>query len=1299
MSEAPGWEFWIDVGGTFTDCVARSPDGSIRIHKLLSSGVYKGRVATGSTRWIVRAEDRTRDPARFFEGYSLTLLEVASDVRHAAPCASEVARVVRFDPDTGELALDRPLHAAPSPGIAYELSSNDEAPVAGIRWLLGRRLDETIGNVTVRLGTTRGTNALLERQGAATAFVTTRGFGDALRIAYQNRPKLFALHIRKPADIFQTVVELDERIDGYGRVLAPLDVERTRQSLLELKDAGIESLAVCLLNAYRNAVHEERVFEIACDLGFEQVSVSTQLAPIQRLVDRGDTTVVDAYLAPTIRQYVASIRKKLPHATIKLMTSAGSLTDAERFVGKDSILSGPAGGVVGAAYVGRQAGFGKVIGFDMGGTSTDVSRFDGEYERRYVMEVNDPESGAGVRIVAPMLSIETVAAGGGSICWFDGQKTCVGPRSAGSHPGPACYGRGGPLCITDVNLLLGRIVADQFAFPLDRAAAELRLREIAQKVAAATGKEICWEELAYGFVRVANAKMAAAIKKVSIARGHDIRDHALVSFGGAGAQHASALAAELGIQTIVQHPYAGVLSAFGIGIADVARFAVRHVGKPYSDGAGQLDPLFEELEADLRKQVEAEGIPAARILAGRRLLDLRYKGQDATIAVPRPSDGDYAAEFARRHRRRYGFNYTGRGIEIHAARLEVVGMSDRPAPTRFGSAEPRQKSPAKTRAYFAGRWHSTDIVARDQLAMGEVVVGPAIIAEAHCTIVVEPDWQAELTNRNELVLTATSGAKGQASSPAGSSPCGHEADPILLELFNNHFASIAEQMGVTLARTALSTNVKERLDFSCAVFSDRGALVVNAPHIPVHLGAMSETVQRLIADIGPMQPGDVYVTNDPYRGGSHLPDVTVVTPVFDAMGERILFFVGSRAHHAEIGGVCPGSMPPFSTCLAEEGVLIRSFRLVCGEQSNEAALRRILSSGPFPSRAVEDNIADINAQVAANQTGVALLGDLVAASGLETVQVYMRHIQRAAESKMRQALLRIAAGVYRFADTLDDGAVVSVTVTVKHSRHGGEAIVDFSGTGAVHRGNLNANPAIVRAAVMYCFRCLIDEDIPLNDGVLAPVRISIPANCLLNPPADDDPRRCAAIVGGNVETSQRVVDVILGALGVAAASQGTMNNFLFGRAATAFAPGFGYYETIGGGSGGGPGFDGASAVHTHMTNTRITDVEVLEARYPVRAKRFAIRRGSGGGGKYPGGDGIVREIEFLDALEVSLVTNRRTTEPFGLAGGGPGARGRNTFLRAGETTPQALCSAVQMQVRAGDILLLETPGGGGYGSA
>ncbi len=1288
-------DFWIDVGGTFTDCVARATDDSLHTHKLLSTGVYQGCLGSGPTRAHFCDPQRTGNPPEFFAGWRMRMFAPGQ----AEPV--DEAEVAAFDAAGGRFTFNHPLTVQPAAGWRYELRCDDEAPVIGIRWLLGKRLNEPVGPIRVRLGTTRGTNALLERRGAMTALVTTAGFGDILAIGSQQRPHLFDLAIRKPAPLYREVIELDERVSADGGILRALDERDARQRLTEAHARGVEALAVCLLNSYRNAVHEQRVAALAREIGFAHASISTALSPLQRIVWRGETTVINAYLTPVIGRYLASLRAALPEASLKLMTSAGGLVDADSFVAKDSILSGPAAGVVGAAHVARAAGIKRVIGFDMGGTSTDVSRYDGRFEHRHEMELHDRESGGSIRLSAPMLAIETVAAGGGSICDFDGIKPIVGPRSGGADPGPACYGRGGPLCLTDVNLFLGRVTPDMFPFPLDRDAVRRRLNELVTRIHAATNRRYTPYDLAAGYVAIANTHMAAAIKRASVQKGYDPRDHALVSFGGAGGQHACAVARELGITRILCHAHAGVLSAYGIGMADICRFAEFDVGRPLDDAAlNAIEPRFTALEADLRQQVERDGVADADIRPARRMLDLRYAGQDTAISIDGPQDGDWRAAFERGHEQLYGFVHADREVEIHAARLEVAGTTSQGVPASLPTI-PASATPAALRrddAYFAGTHHETPVYDRAALPGGVVITGPAIILEKTGTIVVEPGWQAEHASRGDILLTAQPDRTTAVPRVnRGATAPGSNCDPITLELFNNRFAAICEQMGATLQRTALSTNVKERLDFSCAVYDSTGDLVAHAAHIPVHIGAMGHCVKDMLDETGGRcRPGEVYITNDPYRGGSHLPDVTVITPAFDEYARQVMFYVATRAHHAEIGGIAAGSMSPAGHRLSEEGVCIPLMPLVvqgatqdsrpAGDvRFDEARLRDVFVTAEHPSRAFDQNLADIRAQIAANRCGVGLLRDMARQQGRELVSEYMRHIQRAAETKMRAAIERLPDGQCRFTDYLDDATPIVVTISIG----GGTARVDFTGTSAVHRGNLNATPAIVSSAVLYCFRCLIDEDIPLNAGVLNPLEVIIPPG-LLNPPRADDPAHCPAVAGGNVETSQRIVDCTFGALGIVAASQGTMNNLTFGDDK------FGYYETIAGGTGAGPGFHGADAVHSHMTNTRLTDPEVLEHRYPVRLRSFSIRRGSGGDGKYHGGNGVTREIEFLKPLDVTLLTQRRTRPPYGVAGGSPGGCGKNVLIAA-NAPPSDLGPVAQLRVAAGDILRIETPGGGGYG--
>jgi 5-oxoprolinase (ATP-hydrolysing) len=1280
------WQFWIDVGGTFTDCFALRPDGQLLRRKVLSSGITKGKieaVADGGRTVVDPA--RRGEPPNFWNGYRLRLLDEGGQV-------TEENTVAEFNSRDGTLRLTASARHGPQSGQSYELTAAEEAPVLAIRLTMGLSIDEPIPSVSLKLGTTRGTNALITRRGAETAFVTTRGFGDILRIGYQNRPRLFELTVRKPPPLFCAVAEIDERITREGQVLTAPDPAQVRTALSALCEQHVQSLAICLLNGDCQPQHERLVAGIAREMGFSEISLSHEVAPLIKLVSRGDTTVVDAYLNPVLRSYVQLLRRSLDaqgSSDIRLLTSSGGLVSARRFVGKDSILSGPAGGVVGFSRAAGAAGFHRALGFDMGGTSTDVSRFDGRFELEYETEK------AGVRVVAPMMAIETVAAGGGSICHFDGVKMAVGPDSAGADPGPACYGRGGPLSVTDVNLYLGKLLAAHFPFPLNHDAVQQRLDQLCDTIQSTTGRHYTPHELAEGFLRIANANMANAIRSISIAKGYDPADYVLVSFGGAAPQHACAVAEELGIVRILNHPDAGILSAYGIGLADVVRHHVEGVYRPYSEKAvADLEPVFERLTDQACREIVAEGVASDRIHTVRSL-DLRYRGLDAFLTISCPNVGTYQSVYQAEHRRRYGYVHEDRPLEIVAAKVEAVGRSrtqlpeSRPCAAR--SPEPR----STTRVYFEQQPHTASVYDRQALRPGDTIEGSAIVVESVSTTVVDPRWKAQVLSGGELLLSRKEQSDENESasdqSRGGRSPLPHgevESDPVMLEIFNNQFATIAEQMGITLRNTSSSVNVKERLDFSCALFTPTGDLVVNAPHIPVHLGAMGETVKRIIADNPQMVPDDVYVTNDPYRGGSHLPDVTVVTPVHEPTTNQLLFFTASRAHHAELGGIAPGSMPPFSQNLAEEGVLLRNFKLVDAGQSRFDRLRHLLTSGPYPSRNVEDNLADLAAQVAANRQGVDDLLALIDTHTLPVVRAYMELIQEAAERKMRAALRRVPDGCHRFADYLDDGSPIAVSVTID----GDSAVLDFSGTGPVLSSNLNANRAIVTAAVMYCLRCLIDEDIPMNQGVLAPVEIVL-SECLLNPPERPSPDQCAAVVGGNVETSQRVVDVLLGALKLAAASQGTMNNLLFGDET------FGYYETICGGAGATPNAAGADAVHTHMTNTRLTDPEVLEQRYPVRVKEFSIRRGSGGDGLHRGGDGVVRSLEFLQKLEVSILSQRRGAyPPFGLSGGQPGAMGRGILKRADGRT-ETLSGRAKLTAQPGDTLTIMTPGGGGWGEA
>ena len=1266
----PAWQFFIDVGGTFTDVVARRPDGTIVTKKLLSSGAVRGIVGAGSTNQILRDGRRAGDPPGFWVNARLAFMDQRGNVTEAATVSQSGGR-------EGNLSLRRPLSVKPSEGTSYELRSGEEAPILAIRYLMRIPPDKPIGPVDVYLGTTRATNALLERKGARVALVTTKGFGDVLDIGYQDRPHLFKLNIEKRRNLFEKVVEIDERLNAEGQVLRAPNEREIRGRLEDVRSRGIDALAVVLLHAHINPVHEETVAAVAEEVGFAHVSISSRVARLERIVPRGDTTVVDAYLGPVICRFVTTLRNALPESRIYLMTSHGGIVAAETVTGKDTILSGPAGGVIGCAHVIRAAGFSNAIGFDMGGTSTDVSRIDPlpnpfEYQHETVK--------AGVRIMTPMLAIETVAAGGGSVCTFDGQMLSVGPESAGADPGPACYGRGGPLTVTDMNLFLGRIVPDLFPFRLNLNAVRSRLARMAQTIAQSMAKQLSPIELADGFLQIANANMASAIKRISVAKGYDVRDYVLASFGGAGGQHACAIARMLGMTRIHSSPFAGVLSAVGIGVADIKRIEERSVRCTLDDSAkAQLDPIMREMTESLRHELRDQGMGGDQLRVARPTWDLCYRGQSTLITVNAGPVDDVRRAFEEDHRRLYGYVHENREVEIRVLRVEQVAGRDVTVSFEVTPPDARAADGRTAQMVVHGSEIQVPVLRRSDLMTDTSVVGPAIIVESTSTIVVDDGWAAEMLPGGDLLLTDVRDHPTRDRTST-------ESDPIRLELFNNRFSAIAAQMGATLRRTAVSTNVRERLDYSCAIFTACGDLVVNAPHIPVHLGGMSDCVKSLIEDVGELAPGDVFITNDPYRGGSHLNDVTVVTPVHDESGERVLFFVASRAHHAEIGGTRPGSMPPDSRSLAEEGVLIRAFLWIHNGRPRHEEMRRILTTAPYPSRSPDENLADIAAQVAANQSGVQNLHALTQRYGRDVVLSYMRHIQTAAEQKMRGALAALPNGVHRFEDRLDDGSAIRVTITIESDR----AEIDFRGTDGVLPGNLNANRSIVTSAVLYCLRCLIDEEIPLNAGVLAPIKIVLP-ECLLNPKGSDDPRQCPAMVGGNVETSQRIVDCIFGALGVVAASQGTMNNLLIGNDR------FGYYETICGGGGAGPDFHGADAVHTHMTNTRMTDPEVLESRYPVRLWRFAIRRDSGGLGRFHGGNGVVREIEFLEPLELSILSQRRTTSPYGMAGGCPGRPGRNRLFRKGVAEPIELPSIAHVSVKPGDRLVIETPGGGGYG--
>ncbi len=1194
------WEFCIDRGGTFTDVIARRPDGTLTARKLLSE-----------------------DPGRY--------------------------------PD---------------------------AVLAGIRGLLGVPPGEPVpaGQIAaVRLGTTVATNALLERRGEPTALVITRGFRDALRIGYQNRPRIFDRRILLPELLYTRVIEVTERVSAHGEVLAGLAEAEATAGLRAAYDAGLRAVAVVCLHGYRYPAHEARIGEIAARIGFRQVSLSHTASPLMKLVSRGDTTVVDAYLSPVLARYIDQVARELGGVRVLFMQSSGGLADAHRFRGKDAILSGPAGGIVGMARTAAAAGFGRVIGFDMGGTSTDVSHFAGEFERQYETEVG------GVRLRAPMLSIHTVAAGGGSVLHFDGARYRVGPDSAGADPGPACYRRGGPLTVTDANVALGRVQPAHFPRvfgargdePLDAGLAVRRFARLADEITAATGDRRTGAEVAAGFLEIAVANMANAIKKISVQRGYDVTRYALATFGGAGGQHACAVADALGIPDVIIHPLAGVLSAYGMGLADVTVIREAAVEAELTAGLpADLGPELARLEAEAREALTADGIPAAAATVTRRA-QLRYAGTDTALPVPWGDAAAMMAAFEAAYRQRFSFLMPDKPVVIESVSAELTGgagLTPESSATPDASAGPG--TVGRVPMFTGGRWADVDLLPRAALRPGQVLAGPAILSEDFATTVIEPGWQAAVTGRGDLHLRRVKARPGPSARAAA-------ADPVLLEIFSNLFMSIAEQMGAALQSTAHSVNIKERLDFSCAIFDAAGQLIANAPHIPVHLGSMGESIRMVLArNAGTMRPGDVFILNDPYHGGTHLPDITVVTPVFGGApgAAEVRFFVASRGHHAEIGGVTPGSMPAASTRVEEEGVLIDNWLLVRDGVFREAATAALLAGAPYPSRDPATNLADLRAQVAANEKGVAELGALVDAYGLDVVRAYMGHVQDNAEQAVRRVIAGLPDGECRY--ELDNGAVIKVAVRV--DRPARTAVIDFTGTSAQQAGNFNAPSAVAMAAVLYVLRTLVADEIPLNAGCLKPVTVIIPPGTLLSPSYP------AAVAAGNVEVSQAVTGALYAALSVQAEGSGTMNNVTFGSATHQ------YYETVASGSGAGDGFDGTDVVQTHMTNSRLTDPEVLEWRYPVQVESFEIRRGSGGAGRWHGGDGGRRRLRFLAPMTVSILSSHRRVPPYGMAGGQPGDLGRQWVEHAdGRVSALAGCDSVE--VAAGDVFVVETPGGGGYG--
>jgi len=1265
-----GWEICVDTGGTFTDALGVAPDGTTHRAKVLSSSAVRGivrEIRSGAPDACLGIEPGQPWPRDFPAGFRFRIL---GEDPTLAP--DDLPLVTAYDPNEDLLVLAGTWPGC-RPGDRFELLCPDPAPVLAARLLTGASAGQPLPVSRFRLATTLGTNALLERKVAPTALFITAGFGDLPTIGNQARPDLFTLDVRKPRPLYQWVVEVQGRLGPSGEEDTPLDLAALEKIADKLLQDGCRSAAVALMHSYRNPDHEQQVRDFLLAKRFSHVSCSADLAPAIRILPRAETAVVDACLAPVIGTYLDQVAGRLGEGKLHVLSSAGGLSRRSAYHPKDSLLSGPAGGVVGAAHAGRRSGARRILSFDMGGTSTDVARIDGDYEYVFEHYIGD------AHLVAPALAIETVAAGGSSICRFDGDRILVGPKSAGADPGPACYGAGGPLTLTDVNLLLGRIDPALFQIPIDVEAATAALKELLEQLKAA-GHAAERESVLTGILAIADERMADAIRRISLRRGYDPAEYTLVAFGGAGPQHACGVASRIGVRTVIIPGNTGILSAEGLQKAVLERFALRQVLEPLDKSVGQLPSLVQALETEALDALALEGIEPCDMEIRRRIAEMRFVGQDSWLEIEFMNSHELEGLFRAAYQDRFGHLPEDRETELVSIKV-AASRKQQPEAILTGS-DPVGSDTAPL--------HSEKVVRRNDLAAGNRIIGPALILEDHTVTVLDHGWSAQVDSSLALVLKRRDRSADPAADIDGDPPGEEAHQAVRLELFTSRFETIAREMGEQLCRTAVSTNIKERLDFSCAVLDPDGELLVNAPHIPVHLGAIGLCV-RAVRDHLTLAPGDVIVTNHPAFGGSHLPDITLITPVYTEetnTGQPVLLgYVANRAHHAELGGIRPGSMPPSATCLADEGVVIPPMHLFRGGVADWDQIEELLSSGPLPSRSVQDNLADLRAAVAANRQGERALAGLASRYGPDTILKYMKELTRLASHRTGRALAVLDDGEYAATEELDDGTPLAVKISLS----GSEACIDFTGSGAVHSGNLNATPAIVRSAVIYFLRLLINEPIPLNEGFLEGVELIIPEG-ILNPTFNHDPTLAPAVVGGNVETSQRLVDTLIRTLGIAACSQGTMNNVLFGTDR------FGYYETVCGGCGAGPGFDGADAVHSHMTNTRITDPEVLEHRYPVRLERFAIRTGSGGNGRYKGGDGVVRELRFLEPVALSVLTQHRTVRPFGMLGGEAGLPGRQHVLRADGSVLE-LASVDEADLQAGDRFIIETPGGGGYGVA